>query len=320
MKITACSIVKNEEKNIARSIESYKDVVDEIIIVDTGSTDNTVDICRSLGATVLNYQWNNDFSAARNYALDNATGDWIIFLDADEWFVPKLQKSQFIKKIKEFDKLADGLLVKICEYDNESDKVIADELVIRVFKNDPKIRFTGKIHEKITRVDDTKMRLINNSDLVIYHSGYSSNIIKQKSERNLKILYSIYNEGKIDTPLLFYLFRENYTSNIEEAIKFYNLFMERPDADYVIKNYSTMICIYEFMYKIMLKSPKKYTKDDIFNLLNTAYNKYPTIPVHSYFLGVEYLKLDNFLESYNWINKAIYLNEKYTDKYTNTFV
>ncbi len=320
MKVTACSIVKNEEKNIARSIESYKDVVDEIIIVDTGSTDNTVDICRSLGAQTFFFEWKDDFSAAKNFALDQATGDWIIFLDADEWFVPKLQKKQFISKLKEFNKLTDGFIVKICEYNSEIDKVIANEVVIRVFKNDSKIRFSGRIHEKIERKDNIKMKLLTDYDLVIYHSGYSSNIINYKAERNLNMLYSLYNEGKIDTPLLFYMFRESYLLNHEDSIKFYNLFMEQSDADHVIKNYSTMICIFEYMYKSMLKKPEKYTNEDVFNLLNTAYNKYPTIPIHCYFLGCEYLKLENYLESHKWINKAIYLNEHYTEKYTNTFV
>ena len=86
MKISACVITKNEEKNIARCINSYKDIVDEIILVDTGSTDNTVEIAKSLGAKIYYYEWQNDFSAAKNYALSMAKGDWIIFLDADEFF------------------------------------------------------------------------------------------------------------------------------------------------------------------------------------------------------------------------------------------
>jgi glycosyltransferase involved in cell wall biosynthesis len=85
IKISACTITKNEEKNIARSIESYKNYVDEIIIVDTGSTDNTVEIAKSLGAKVIEFKWINDFAAAKNCALDVAKGDWILFLDADEW-------------------------------------------------------------------------------------------------------------------------------------------------------------------------------------------------------------------------------------------
>ena len=92
MKITGCYIVKNEEANIARSIDSIKAVCDEIIVVDTGSDDRTVEIATAKGAKVLRFRWVNDFSKARNYAMSLARGDIIIFLDADEWFVPALNE------------------------------------------------------------------------------------------------------------------------------------------------------------------------------------------------------------------------------------
>ena len=92
IKISACTIAKNEALNIGKSIESYKEYVDEIIIVDTGSIDETVEIAEKLGAKVLKFEWKNDFSAAKNYAIDNATGDWILFLDADEIFENRIVK------------------------------------------------------------------------------------------------------------------------------------------------------------------------------------------------------------------------------------
>ena len=85
MDISLCMIVKNEEDTIARCINSVKDIVDEIIIVDTGSTDNTLKILKNLNIVPYRFEWINDFSAARNYAINAATGDWILFLDADEW-------------------------------------------------------------------------------------------------------------------------------------------------------------------------------------------------------------------------------------------
>ena len=87
MKISACYITKNEERNIARSLQSLADAVDEIIVVDTGSTDGTREIAEALGARVLDFSWQDDFSAPRNFAVEAASGDWIVFLDADEWFV-----------------------------------------------------------------------------------------------------------------------------------------------------------------------------------------------------------------------------------------
>ena len=87
MKISACYITKNEERNIVRSLQSLLDSVDEIIVVDTGSTDRTKEAAAGLGARVLDFAWEDDFSAPRNLAIQEAQGDWIIFLDADEWFV-----------------------------------------------------------------------------------------------------------------------------------------------------------------------------------------------------------------------------------------
>lgn len=82
--LSICMIVKNEEKNIARCLESIKEIADEIIIVDTGSSDKTIDICKNYSVKLINYEWNNDFSEARNVSLQHATKDYILFLDADE--------------------------------------------------------------------------------------------------------------------------------------------------------------------------------------------------------------------------------------------
>lgn len=83
-KLTLCMIVKNEERYISRCLSSVQDIVDEIVIADTGSQDNTKDICKSFQARVFDFEWENDFAKARNYALQHAEGDWILMLDADE--------------------------------------------------------------------------------------------------------------------------------------------------------------------------------------------------------------------------------------------
>ena len=80
-------IVKDEEAMIGRCLQAARDAVDEIVVVDTGSTDRTVEIAESLGARVLHHEWDGDFSAARNVSFDAATGDWVMYLDADEVLV-----------------------------------------------------------------------------------------------------------------------------------------------------------------------------------------------------------------------------------------
>ena len=83
-KLSLCMIVKNEQRWLEDCLNSVKDLVDEMIIVDTGSQDNTVEIAHRFGAKVFDHPWNGDFSEARNHSLGYATGDWILVLDADE--------------------------------------------------------------------------------------------------------------------------------------------------------------------------------------------------------------------------------------------
>lgn len=91
--LSVCIITKNEEKNISRCLESIKNIADEIIVVDTGSTDKTVEIANKYESKVSFHKWNNDFSDARNASIKKATKDWILFLDADE----ELPKEEGIK-------------------------------------------------------------------------------------------------------------------------------------------------------------------------------------------------------------------------------
>jgi len=85
--ISACMIVRNEEKLLPGCLESIRDWVDEIIVVDTGSSDATLDIARQYGARVFQQPWEGDFSKHRNYSVEQASGDWLLIIDADERFV-----------------------------------------------------------------------------------------------------------------------------------------------------------------------------------------------------------------------------------------
>ncbi len=102
--LSACMIVKNEEDNIARCLASVKNIVDEIVIVDTGSTDRTMEIARSFGANIFEHPWENDFSLHRNQSIDHATGEWVFIIDADEEVViaPPLTPEQAKNMLREF--------------------------------------------------------------------------------------------------------------------------------------------------------------------------------------------------------------------------
>jgi glycosyltransferase involved in cell wall biosynthesis len=93
MKISACLIVKDEERHLDRCLSSLQGIVDEIVVVDTGSTDGTLEIAQSHGAVIGSFDWCDDFSAARNASLDLATGDWVLWIDADEALTPESASS-----------------------------------------------------------------------------------------------------------------------------------------------------------------------------------------------------------------------------------
>ncbi|WP_313563059.1 glycosyltransferase family 2 protein [Ruminiclostridium cellobioparum] len=320
MKITACSIVKNEANNIEKSINSYRDAVDEIIIVDTGSTDNTVEICKNCGANVLFYKWNNDFSAAKNYALEHANGDWIIFLDADEWFEPSLDKYSISNILSSMHPLVDGILLTMCDFDLNDKKVRAKGVANRLFRRNKKIRYHGRIHEMLKK-ENEKFNLFRIEEFEIYHSGYANELSEIKSNRNIDILYDIYNTQKKSTELYFYLFRENYIlGNLTEADKFYDLLSVQKDLDNVVRYKDNFLALYEYRLESMIQRPEIFNSKDIDMFLENVYKKYPDIPIFSYYIGCQRLKYEDFSESYRWICNAIKLNNYYNDIYINTFV
>src|SRR3989304_7047785 len=108
--LSLCMIVKNEEQFLGQCLDSVQDIVDEMIIVDTGSTDSTVEIARRYGAQIFHHPWQGSFSEARNYGLQYATGDWILQMDADE----ELEKADIpiLKKVLRSD-LYDAIFVAL---------------------------------------------------------------------------------------------------------------------------------------------------------------------------------------------------------------
>ena len=181
--LSLCMITKNEEKNLSRCLDSIKDIVDEIIIVDTGSTDKTVEIAKSYGAHIYHYDWNNDFSKARNVSLQKATKDWILVLDADE--VLPYEEGLKLKNIINTS-VNEGLFLRL---DNIIESVnLGDAVVLRVFKNNPKYRFRGPMHEQIifSIEEECGKNKIQPTNVKIVHYGYDQNIcdMEEKQKRN----------------------------------------------------------------------------------------------------------------------------------------
>lgn len=191
-RLSLCMIVKDEEDHIGNCLNSVKGVVDEMIIVDTGSSDRTVEICKSFGAQVFDFPWNGSFSAARNYGLDRATGDWILWLDADE----ELDSSD-VYKLRDILYCDDYLMsIHLINYygDLPDPNKTFDMAHTRLIRNHKGFKFINNIHEMLnvneilTASDNSQP--IKTVPIKVYHYGYldAANENKKKFERNLGML------------------------------------------------------------------------------------------------------------------------------------
>lgn len=190
LSITACVIVKNEAKNLPRWLKCVKQLTDDLVVVDTGSTDNTVAIAEAGGAKIYQFPWIGDFAAAKNYTLEKAGGTWIVFLDADEYFSDQ-DCPQVLELIRESHSTPEilGFIFPVICIDQDNNGAFLNAFPqIRVFRNQPTLRYVGKVHEHLInsqRDRDYRMEALNHR---IYHTGYSTSVIEGKLKRNLAIL------------------------------------------------------------------------------------------------------------------------------------
>ena len=186
--ISLCMIVKNEERFLAECLASVKDVVDEINIVDTGSTDRTVEIARSFGANVIVREWRNDFAWARNEALRMATRRWTLVLDADEELAP--ESLPMLRALRETPADLTVVYLKIENMvDDEAGASTMSHILPRIMPTNPRIRYIGVIHENVV-LDGADYLPGNVSDILVRHKGYTSEILgaRDKHERNKPLL------------------------------------------------------------------------------------------------------------------------------------
>jgi glycosyltransferase involved in cell wall biosynthesis len=186
--ISICMIVKNEEKNLNRCLQSIKQCKNyEIIIVDTGSTDDTIKIAKNHNAKIYEYRWGNDFSAARNKAMEYARGDWILILDADEELAPNSYENL------KLDMAGRNIIGYRLPLENVGSPLNGVNYVPRFFRNAPGLYFIGKIHETIYAsliVVGEQWNMDQGMGYTkILHHGYQPDQIKIKGKikRNLEI-------------------------------------------------------------------------------------------------------------------------------------
>jgi len=274
-------IVRDEEKYIAGCLNSVKEIVDEIVVVDTGSKDRTVEIAKGLGAKVFDFVWNDDFSAARNFSLGKATGDWILVLDADETMAED-DLDKIREGINQKENSADAFFLMQRNYSNNPGalgfvalqqktreakdfKGFYPSKIIRLFRNKKDFAFQGKVHET---VDDSIARSGGSTaslNIPIHHyqeeKGGQSFVEKQLKYLELcrEKVKENPNDAKayLDIGIIYYRFRNDAESAIksfQKAIElkqdfseaYYNLgciYVDKGNTDDAIKNFQASLKI-----------------------------------------------------------------------------
>jgi len=313
-------ITKNEEKFLEQCLNSVKNIVDEIIIVDTGSEDRTIEIAKKYNSKIIHFKWVDDFSAARNESLKHATKDWVLVLDADETIA-----EEDLNKLKEL--ISDGNCVgyyfTIRTYTNNStaagwvssidDKYKESKSVsgwfttrlIRLFKNHKSIVFKGVVHETI----DPSIRTlgkVEDASFPIHHFGR----LKAEKSQYKKELYQKLGELKISQ-------KNDFHSYAQLGIQA----QEKGDYEEAINLFKKSIELNEGYYKAWLNLGACYLKLSILNEAEKVLHQSVTLNPSDYSahnnLGIVYSKLNKPEMAIKEFLMAIKLNPKNASTYFN---
>ncbi|MEA1961699.1 MAG: glycosyltransferase [Bacillota bacterium] len=247
--ISLCMIVKNEEKMLGNCLKSCQGLVDEIIIVDTGSQDATVEIARAYGAKIYHFPWQDDFSQARNVSLQHASKEWVLILDADEELAPETEAR--LKELSANTKVAGWTFTILSPLSSSPDSQLIKHQNLRMFRNEKNYRFTGTVHEQIHPALLQDNAIIQHSNLPILHHGYEYNLEnrKEKTLRNIRLLKKALDSNPDDTFYNYNLGISYYRlGKLDQARSHYRLALQKLDyaaafASSVFRDYS--ICLTE---------------------------------------------------------------------------
>ncbi|MGC8744191.1 MAG: glycosyltransferase [Verrucomicrobiia bacterium] len=309
--LTVCIIAKNEEKNIEGCIKSILPVASQIVVVDTGSQDATAQIARSIGAEVYSFDWIDDFSAARNYALKKARCGWVFALDADEQITSE-EHEKLISHLRNRAAVAYRLPLV-----NVGREIEGACYVPRLFRNLPGIFYKGRIHEQIfpTIIPFGKRWGLNMcvGTVKIKHYGYRPELTNAKVNRNLRLLTMAINEQPQDSNILMNLALELCRSGkVDEGIEYYQKAFEalsKMSGDSITPEMRETLLT---QYSTFLFSKQRY--DDIVRLLTSklATNYGGLNASHHYLLGYAFYKLKKIEQAATELKNCISKRDKPT--------
>lgn len=342
-------IVKNEGKNLSNCLQSVQNCVDEIILIDTGSTDNTKEIAHSFGAKVYDYVWRDDFAHARNYALEYVSTEWVLVLDADEVLNPSI-----IPEIKEVITKKYALVVNLIREEVGSLSSPYSQLS-RLFRTHPEIKFSRPYHALIDdavlalQKKETHWQIIDLPDVAIQHYGYQPDVIvaQDKSQRALKAMESYLAQNPTDGYVCsklgalyidlgevkkgLKLLKTGLKSNLATTATIFelhyhlaNAFVEQKEWETAVKHYQKAIEL-PIMGKLKLGAYLNFGSlcyqgkdyENALKLYQACVAIEPNFSIAYYNLGLTYRALGRNFKAIDAYQTAIQLNPNYAWSYQN---
>lgn len=306
--ISVCIITKNEENNLDRCLSCIKDYPFEMVVVDTGSTDKTVEVAKKYTENVFHFDWIDDFSAARNFSISKASNDWILVLDADE-FTYELDLEEIYRLIDSHP--AD--IGRLLRSSHDTENATSIDRVERLFNRNV-YHYERPIHEQVVPIDKTTPLMTYPIPLCVSHVGYgeTTETAKKKALRNLRILLA--SEKDYPDAYTYYQIGQSYyiLKDWEKALSYFQKglsFDLNPKIDYVrvmMVNYGYCLLHLEQITEAIA-------------VFERYYSYFDTYADYVFLIGYIYMKAGNYMQSALNFIKATTLSE-YLVLGTNSFL
>ena len=307
-RVSLCMIVRDEEEHLARCLESVRDAVDEIVIVDTGSVDRSIEIAESFGARVIHEEWRGDFAAPRNTGIEAATGDWILVLDADEELIDGAR----IRDLLHEDGVEGYCLREVNFIGEELGIESVVNSAFRLFRNRPAYRYSGALHEQIMGTVDpdggTTTRFVG---IEIHHYGYlePTSRAKEKTDRNMAIVMEEVERRPDDSFTLF-----------NAGVEFQRIGDHETALDYFRRSFAQLESLKAYYASLLLRnivsalnSMSRY--DEALEVLADALSAYPDFTDLHYLQGQIHTSRREYRAAVQSFRRAIDLGDHGGDRY-----
>ncbi len=307
-RVSLCMIVRDEQEHLPRCLESVRDAVDEIVIVNTGSSDRSVEIAERFGARVLHEEWKGDFAAPRNTGLDAATGDWILVLDADEELIDGARLRDLLHE----DGIEGYCLREVNFIGEERGIESVVNSAFRLFRNRPAYRYSGALHEQIMgTVDPEGGRVTRFVGIEIHHYGYlePTSRARQKTDRNMAIVMEEIARKPDDSFTLFNAGVEfQRIGRFEEALDYFSRSFRALDS---LKAYYASLLLRNIV--ATLNAMERW--DEALDVLADALSAYPDFTDLHYLQGQIHASRREYRAAVQSFRRAIDLGDHGGDRY-----